>query len=136
MKLYDGWKILVGIIVFIGFFTLPFWLNLFSAQSKIKPKLTYPTDARKCVEEKNYMNHYHMNLLNYWRDSVVRMNIRYIIRNGTILTHNGQKLEMSLTMTCLKCHNDKRNFCDQCHNYLDVKPYCWDCHVQPSEGLK
>lgn len=136
MKIYDGWKIFLGLIVFITFFTLPFWLNLSSAQSKIRPQLVYPKDAKQCIEDKDYMNHYHMDLLNNWRDSVVRMNFRYIVRNGGILTHNGEKLEMSLTLACLKCHNNKAQFCDQCHNYLDVKPYCWDCHVQPTEGLK
>ncbi|MGB9771437.1 MAG: sulfate reduction electron transfer complex DsrMKJOP subunit DsrJ [Candidatus Kapaibacteriota bacterium] len=136
MKLYDGWKIITGLIVFAAFFTLPIWLNLFSAQSKVKPRLVYPIDARQCVEDKDYMNHYHMDLLNFWRDSVVRMNIRYIVRNGNFLTHNGEKLEMSLTRACLKCHSNKAEFCDQCHNYLDVKPYCWDCHVEQKGSLK
>ena len=27
-----------------------------------------------------------------------------------------------------------RTFCDKCHNYTGVKPYCWDCHVEPSRG--
>jgi len=136
MKIYDGCKIILGIVIGIAFFTMPIWLNLSSAQSKVKPKLVYPTDARQCIDDKDYMNHYHMDLLNYWRDSVVRLNMRYVVRNGVVLTHNGQKLEMSLTLTCLKCHSDKKNFCDQCHNYLQVKPYCWDCHVQPKEALK
>ena len=38
---------------------------------------------------------------------------------------------MSLTNTCLGCHSNKAQFCDQCHNYLEVTPYCWDCHVDP-----
>ncbi|MCX7908649.1 MAG: sulfate reduction electron transfer complex DsrMKJOP subunit DsrJ [Ignavibacteria bacterium] len=136
MKLYDGWKIILGLIVFFAFFSLPVWINLSSAQSRVKPQLEYPKDSKQCVENKDYMNHYHMNLLNFWRDSVVRMNYRYVVRNGVVLTHNGKPLEMSLTLACLKCHNNKQKFCDQCHNYLDVKPYCWDCHIEPKGGLK
>lgn len=136
MKLYDGWKIIIGLIVFVAFFTLPFWLNLTSAESRTKPKLVYPEDSKICVEAKDYMNHFHMDLLNRWRDSVVRMNVRYMVRNGNFMLHNGDRLEMSLTLGCLKCHTNKKNFCDQCHNYLDVKPYCWDCHIEPNGGVR
>ena len=27
------------------------------------------------------------------------------------------------------CHANKAEFCDRCHNYAAVKPYCWDCHI-------
>jgi hypothetical protein len=37
-------------------------------------------------------------------------------------------------VTCLECHSNKTKFCDQCHNYLDVQPYCWDCHLVPKES--
>jgi hypothetical protein len=33
----------------------------------------------------------------------------------------------------MDCHSDKTKFCDQCHNYLSVNPYCWDCHIAPEE---
>ena len=26
---------------------------------------------------------------------------------------------------------DKADFCDKCHTYASVKPYCWDCHTEP-----
>jgi hypothetical protein len=41
---------------------------------------------------------------------------------------------MSLTGTCLDCHSDKEKFCDACHTYSAVDPYCWDCHVIPEEA--
>jgi hypothetical protein len=41
---------------------------------------------------------------------------------------------MSLTRTCLDCHSNKAEFCDRCHTYMAVDPYCWDCHVEPKEA--
>jgi hypothetical protein len=40
---------------------------------------------------------------------------------------------MSLQNGCMQCHSNKKKFCDECHNYLSVKPFCWDCHIQPAE---
>jgi hypothetical protein len=33
--------------------------------------------------------------------------------------------------TCLGCHKNKSEFCDRCHSYSGVDPYCMDCHVLP-----
>jgi len=33
----------------------------------------------------------------------------------------------------MHCHSNKKKFCDECHNYMAVKPFCWDCHIQPRE---
>lgn len=72
----------------------------------------------------------HMVMLNVWRDDVVR--------RGDRLYHsaNGKTYNMSLTNTCLECHSDKAKFCDQCHNYLAVAPFCWDCHLVPEPKEK
>jgi hypothetical protein len=43
---------------------------------------------------------------------------------------------MSLTNTCLDCHPNKDTFCDRCHNYMAVSPYCWDCHIVPEQDLE
>jgi len=40
---------------------------------------------------------------------------------------------MSLQNGCMTCHSNKKKFCDECHNYMAVVPYCWDCHIQPKE---
>ena len=78
-----------------------------------------------CVEDADYMRAYHMDLLNEWRDLVVRDGERVYVST------TGEKYEMSLSNTCMKCHVSKVNFCDSCHNYVSVTPYCWDCHVEP-----
>jgi hypothetical protein len=130
--MYDTGKVIIGIIIFILIFTAPLWLNLSGGQAAYKPVLK-PVAIGECVESKEYMRAFHMDLLNQWRDSVVRMDFRFLKRNGKAFIIKGEKAEMSLSSACLRCHSDKVNFCDKCHNYLDVKPYCWDCHVDPKE---
>ena len=43
--------------------------------------------------------------------------------SGTVRTEDGG--------SCMSCHSNKDEFCDRCHDYLAVKPYCWECHVEP-----
>jgi hypothetical protein len=33
----------------------------------------------------------------------------------------------------MACHTSKKEFCDRCHDYTSVTPYCWDCHLAPVE---
>ena len=70
----------------------------------------------------------HVDLLNRWKDSVVRDgHLRYVASDGTEYT-------MSLTLTCMECHSNKAAFCDRCHDYMQVSPRCWDCHTFPKGG--
>ena len=41
----------------------------------------------------------------------------------------GKKFLASLSNTCMECHSNKTQFCDQCHNYVAVAPNCWGCHL-------
>lgn len=127
--MYDTGKVLVGIVVFLIIFSSPFWINVGTKAEKPNP--IKPTGYKECVESVEYMKAYHMDLLNKWRDLVVRSDQRYYYRNGKEFLIDGKKAEMSLTLTCMHCHNNKAQFCDQCHNYLEVEPYCWDCHIDP-----
>ncbi|HWR72405.1 MAG TPA: sulfate reduction electron transfer complex DsrMKJOP subunit DsrJ, partial [Nitrospirota bacterium] len=70
----------------------------------------------------------HMQILNNWRDSVVRDNKRQYVSDTSKRHFN-----MSLQNECMQCHSNKKKFCDECHNYLAVKPFCWDCHIAPKE---
>jgi hypothetical protein len=127
--MYDSGKILIGIIVFLILFTSPIWYDLAFGNPTFKPKLVLPTgeDQKECVMSTEYMRDNHMELLNVWRDDVVRKG------NRIFTTASGKKFEMSLTKTCIGCHSNKAEFCDQCHNYLGVNPYCWECHVDPQK---
>jgi hypothetical protein len=137
MKLYDGGKILIGLLVFAAIATFPFYYNIGKVNAKPEPKLDTPVILqmpeleRKCVESKAFMRTEHMQLLNNWRDSVVRDGYRQYIS-----TTSGKHFNMSLQNGCMNCHSNKKKFCDQCHNYMAVKPYCWDCHIAPKEEDK
>lgn len=133
--MYDTMKIIFGLIVFVVFFTAPMWFNSFGTPD-YKPEIVYPANHEECIAPKEYMNHYHMNVLDDWRDQVVRADIRFFLKDGAAFLINGEKAEKSLSHTCMKCHNNKSQFCDRCHDYLAVKPYCWDCHVAPEEVKK
>jgi hypothetical protein len=66
----------------------------------------------------------HMQLLDVWRDSVVRESKRIYVNP------EGKEFNMSLSNTCLDCHSNKAEFCDRCHDYASVQPYCWSCHIE------
>ena len=85
------------------------------------------TKEKQCVEATPFMRDSHMKLLIQWRDQVVRENMR--LYKGS----DGKTYTMSLTNTCLNCHSNKEQFCDQCHNYVGVSPNCWNCHIIPEE---
>ena len=66
MKLYDGGKILIGLIIFVAFATFPFYFNIGKVNAKPEPKLDTPAilqmpeQDRKCVESKTFMRTEHM----------------------------------------------------------------------------
>jgi hypothetical protein len=124
--LYDGGKILTGLGVFLAAALLPFWHNAVAGK-KPRPEPKLVTTETRCVQPKDVMRASHMALLDRWRDEVVRQGVR------TTTTADGRVLEMSLTNGCLTCHPNKKEFCDACHNYLAVTPYCWQCHVERKE---
>ena len=128
MKLYDANKIVPGLAVFLAIALFPVWNGLTQGQSVFKLDLETPGEAKNCVLEKQNMRLTHMDLLNQWRDKVVREGERVYVSPD-----NNQRFTMSLTRTCLGCHTNKEKFCDQCHNAAGVQPYCWDCHVVPTE---
>lgn len=124
----DKGKIIVGLIIFVAVFTFPFWYNHGSATQPPEPKLTEKAEkAEKCVEDTDYMRTEHMQILDEWRDTVTRDGQR-VYENKS-----GKEYMASLSNTCMDCHSNKEDFCDKCHNYTSVDPYCWDCHTYPEE---
>ncbi len=124
--------IMAGLVVFVLAVLSPFWFNLItSTQAAPKPELLgKAATVKKCVLDKYEMRAEHMYLLDVWRDSVVRDADRKY--TGT----NGETFNMSLSTgenSCLGCHEDKAKFCDSCHEYASVSPYCWECHTNPKE---
>jgi hypothetical protein len=127
--MYDSGKIIIGIIIFVIVFATPILFNLGGSEIEPSPNIVYPVSdtPMECIHSKEYMRNNHMDLLNEWRDEVVRNEIR------TYIAPSGKKFEMSMSGTCISCHSNKDTFCDECHDYLGVDPYCWDCHVEPSK---
>ena len=121
--MYDSGKIIAGLVIFLGLVTFPIWFNLASGEAAQAPEPKIVTDATECVAPVEYMA-----LLNEWRDLVVRDG------NRVYVSHTGEEYNMSLSNTCLDCHSNKAEFCDQCHVYLAVTPYCWDCHLEQKEN--
>lgn len=124
----DKPKIIIGLIVLVVAVTFPFWNRLIKAIGE-PPAVELPKDEKYCVQSKEWMIANHMNLLDTWRNDVVRSG------NRTYRDWKGEDREMSLTKTCMsaECHASRAQFCDKCHTYADVKPYCWDCHVTPDQ---
>ena len=112
MAMHDAGKIIPGLIIFLLLVTFPIWYTAARGQSGHRPELEYPAGEEKCVESKEYMRAWHMDLLNEWRDSVVRHGER------TYTAGDHQTYDMSLQGTCMKCHTNKASFCDRCHGYV------------------
>ncbi|PJC74886.1 MAG: cytochrome C [Syntrophobacterales bacterium CG_4_8_14_3_um_filter_49_14] len=125
--MYDTAKIVAGIISFLCLITFPIWYNVTGGKAEYVPDLKIVTQEKQCVESKGYMRNNHMQLLNEWRNTVVREG------NRVYVASDGRKYDMSLSRTCLKCHVNKADFCDKCHNYVEVAPTCFNCHVVPEE---
>ncbi len=127
----DKNKIVIGLIIFVVILTFPFWYNMGKAAPVPEPKLTDKAKAAKeCIESKEFMKSEHMQILDVWRDTVVRDTDRIYVSSS------GKEFDMSLSNTCLDCHSNKEEFCDKCHDYASADPYCWDCHVDNPKEKK
>jgi hypothetical protein len=129
--MYNGGKIITGLVIFVGIVAFPFLYTTGTTAKKPEPKVDTPViqklAEKKCVEPKEFMRPEHMKLLMTWRDAALREGKRVYVGAG------GKEYTISLQNTCMNCHSNKKKFCDECHNYMVVTPYCWDCHIQPKE---
>jgi hypothetical protein len=125
--MYDLGKIIPGLLIFLALLTFPIWYSAGNAGDVPKPEK--PTNAKECVEATDYMRSTHMQLLNDWRDNIVREG------GSRTVKVRGVDYPRSLQNGCMKCHTSKKKFCDTCHDYTAVKPYCWDCHLPPQENM-
>ncbi|PID74387.1 MAG: cytochrome C [Deltaproteobacteria bacterium] len=126
--MYNKGTIIPGLVIFVLIVTSPIWLNAFMTGSTV-PKVELPTEpGMQCVASAEEMRANHMVLLNEWRDDVLRDGHRTTVTVGDRVFRKG------LQMACMECHTSKEKFCDTCHAYASVKPYCWDCHLSPAEA--
>jgi hypothetical protein len=136
--------IVVGSLIGLALLTFPLWYALSAGAAGPPPDVKVP-DGR-CVEDRPYMKAHHMDLLDEWRNAVVRDGQKTYVSKTY-----GTSYEMSLTRTCLECHAatnqppadrpatpagegspgiNQTTFCHQCHDYASVRPTCWQCHVE------
>ena len=124
--MYNGGKIITGLIIFVLLITAPFLLNVGQANEPPEISLDTPVidqlSEKQCVESVEFMRSQHPQLLNDWRDRVVREG------QTVYVSSSGEEYEMSLDNSCLQCHSNQSQFCDACHSYTSVELYCWDCH--------
>jgi hypothetical protein len=123
--MYDAGKIIPGLVIFGVLLTSPIWYSAASGKIHQVPEPQVPAGETQCVESADYMRDNHMHLLEQWRQMVVRDGVH------TYVASDGKEYDISLIDTCMKCHPNKEEFCDQCHDYLGIKPNCWDCHNAP-----
>ena len=125
--MYNKRTVIPGLAIFVLFVTLPLWYNGLPAGPIPKPELP-PNGSKECVAPASEMRDNRMVLLNEWRDSVLRESGRSSVSVG------GKEYPKALQLACMECHSNKEKFCDDCHTYASVKPYCWDCHLTPVEA--
>jgi hypothetical protein len=136
--------IFIGLAVGLVLLTLPLWYARAAGHAVGPPQLELPSGQTACVEDTAYMRARHMELLNLWRNKVVRDG-ETTYRSET----TGKIYPMSLTKTCMGCHTNRETFCYRCHEYANVSSLhllspcpgdpgpqrgigCWDCHhVEP-----
>lgn len=127
--------IITVLVIFLIVLCFPVWAAVAGGKSGAAPEIELPANGGQCVLDTPFMRDAHMDLLNQWRDEVVRGGDRFFTaEDGYHMPPGETRLEKSLTRTCLGCHNNKAEFCDRCHDYSTVSPYCWDCHVDTSGG--
>lgn len=118
--MYNAKFIIPGLVLFLALVLSPFLKG--AGQAKYEIELEKVKTAKECVLPVEQIRDTHMVLLNEWRDSVIRDGKR-VWKNDA-----GKEYSMSLTNTCMSCHENKDKFCDKCHNSVGVNPYCWTCH--------
>lgn len=94
--MYDGGKIIAGLIIGVGLLMAPIFYNLGKASKPPDPELTPKAkQAKECVMDKSYMTTSHFSLLDKWRQEVVRDGERYFTRK------DGKVFYKSLQVTCM-----------------------------------
>ncbi len=128
--IYDKGKIFLGLAIFLALVASPFWYNpVFGTGTAAPPEVPLPKLEKQCVLPRAEMRASHMQVIYDWRETVVRGGGR------KVRMPDGREFEMSLSNTCLACHEGQEKFCNTCHKYLAVQPFCWDCHFDPKEHV-
>ena len=95
----DRAKIAAGLALFVAVALFPVWQRAaVGTPARPEPKIAKP--QTQCVAQRGTMRVSHMQVLDGWRDGVVRTGIR------TERTADGRAVTRSLGGTCLECHSN------------------------------
>jgi hypothetical protein len=88
-------------------------------ESAVHASLEMPDPQHEsCVRDTMFMRYHHWELLTQVRDEVMRHGKRGSI--GLIGLNR-----------CRECHTSRENFCNHCHDAVNLYPTCWGCHYYP-----
>ena len=127
--MFDRGKIVTGLILFWAIALFPVWYTRAAGKPEKRPQPELPAGEPACIETRQYMLVSHQELLQRWREAVVRKGLT----NYHSQTY-GDEHEMSLSRSCLQCHRNREAFCDRCHAYTNAEINCWDCHLENKES--
>ena len=133
MKIYDGKYILIGLLVFSCWRPSRYGSTT-EGRSAARPKLDTPVISQMvkssafCPRRDDHRAYEALERMEDggrpgWQEMYV--------------ASDGKTYEMSLQNECMRCHSNKAQFCDKCHDYAGLKkddPYCWNCHIAPKEN--
>ena len=112
---------MIAIIILIIIIILPLGYSLASyvlvnKADDVQPLLEMPDLKYKdCVEDTEYMRYHHWELLRGIREEIVRY---------------GKRGDINLSK-CQECHTSRENFCNKCHDSVNLTPDCFGCHYYP-----
>lgn len=121
-------SLVIGSLIIIVVFTAPYWVGKIG-KPYTATDIVLPHNEKSCVEDTQFMRSQHMRLLNEWRDEALRNENR-----SYISAKDNKRWTISLQNTCMKCHKNYSTFCEKCHVANSVYPYCWTCHIRPTEA--
>lgn len=81
------------------------------------PFLAKPEGADRCVRDTTYMRFHHMDFLKELRNQAAREGIR-----GDVTIAG-----------CRDCHTNRKQFCNRCHDAVNLHLDCFRCHYYPLE---
>ncbi|XOF34902.1 MAG: cytochrome C [Candidatus Electrothrix sp. YB6] len=127
--MYDSFKIIPGLLIFVLLITFPIWYNNLIGDVGAAPAKD-PNLAPEMLEYANFPNNQKHPPAEEMRATHMELLKGFHVNATAKLAE--QKDGKMPTMGCMGCHGSKEKFCDSCHAYAAVTtPDCWTCHTKP-----
>jgi len=88
-----------------------------------------PDPSLGCVRDTDFMRYHHWEFLKDLRDDVLRDGKRGAVQSGPVTPEDAR--ERPRLQDCRICHESRAEFCDRCHEAVNLTPDCWNCHDYP-----